>query len=204
MACLMGVNTSKTVDASIFGGSWYSSDEAWTTKPKVDDKSFEWNIPNTHFENNGFVKHFKAQKLEKGTTVKFKMGWNSYGSYTPDCPHKKVGGAEKVRYDCYKSDKIVEGCRWQVSCVRDTGDFRIVIADSNGQKLTKNGFGSLEKASNTGKWQGIEWRFIPHGPKKFSRPSKKDSQNLAMPSHVMTKFSPDSSVPFFNTKFGHR
>jgi len=30
------------------------------------------------------------------------MGWNSFGSYTKDCPHEYIGGSEIYKYDCFE------------------------------------------------------------------------------------------------------
>lgn len=42
----------------------------------------------------------------------------------------------------------------------NTGDFRVVLADSRGERITKDGFGSLDDKSL--QWQGVHFRFHPH------------------------------------------
>lgn len=91
--------------------------------------------------------------------------------YTSKCPHKWAGKSKESEpiYDCYtKKGELCDGGRVQVGCTRDTGDFRLVIADSNGQKF-KNDGGSLDMPSVSGKWKGVEWRFFPHTATKFKR-----------------------------------
>lgn len=90
--------------------------------------------------------------------------------------------------------------RVQVGCTRDTGDFRLVIADSNGHKYKKNA-GSLEIPSNTGAWKGVEWRFFPHASTKFKR-SK--AAKYAMPTTIYTKSGSTDDFTFFSTKSVYR
>lgn len=194
---------------SIFDGStkFVSSNLAATLTPKQDKGSYEWTIPETHLENVGFAKHFEAVKLDDDDTHVFKMGWNSWGRVTPNCKNKKVGGDYMFEYECRdkKTKSLNKDCGGQVSCTRDTGDFRIFLGDSNGHQVKEN-FGRLSDPKNTGLWRGVEWRIFPHGEKKFDR--KKDAnpkdKERAMPSHVMTKGSTNSAFEIFSTKTGYR
>ena len=194
-----------TVEHSIFGHKWFSSDVQFTGEPlKRDGYEFEWKVPYTHFENNGFVTHFDPVTLERGVRHKWVMGWNSYGMTTRSCPVKRYDGRIPLEYDCYDSQSKLKGdCRVQVGCTRDTGDFRVVLADSRGQKQTRDNFGNLANNMITGKWQGVEWRFNPHADKNFERPSSRPESQVPMPIHPMFKNGPES-FEFFSTNFGHR
>ena len=194
-----------TKEHSIFGHKWFSGDLDFTGIPlKRDGYEFEWLVPYTHFENVGFVTHFEPVTLEIGTRHVWKMGWNSYGMVTRKCPVKKFDGNVPVEYDCYDASNRLKGdCSVQVGCTRDTGDFRVVLADSRGQKQFSDGFGTLSNNRISGKWRGVEWRFNPHADRNFERPSKLPERQVPMPIHPMFKNGP-GDFEFFSTNFGHR
>lgn len=108
-------------------------------------------------------------------------------------------------YDCYydNNQKIHSGCKEQVACQVNTGDFRMVLADSHGKKQTKDGFGTLENHEVSGGWQGVEWRFSPHTAKKWKRP-KGETNKYAFPATISFKNSVGPSTGFFSTSKGSR
>lgn len=70
-------------------------------------------------------------------------------------------------HQCYDEDVdggsypgIPSECRKEPRCLVNTGDFRVVLADSRGERISQDGFGSLDDKSL--KWQGVHFRFHPH------------------------------------------
>eukprot|EP00164_Ancoracysta_twista_P003378 GFYU01004512.1.p1 GENE.GFYU01004512.1~~GFYU01004512.1.p1 ORF type:complete len:364 (-),score=91.28 GFYU01004512.1:54-1145(-) len=92
------------------------------------------------------------------------------------CRDKCSSKSGSAKTHCYEAcDKEAKGgcihypCRGMVECPRDTGDFRIVLAASNGGQITHSPFSDLEDV--TGKWDGFHWRIMPHTASKFKRRS---------------------------------
>ena len=159
IAILAKTTVEAAEDHSIFGGDWYSANKEKTGKDyKYTQSSFEWNIPKGHLENVGFATHFKPVKVKKGETISFTLGWKS--------DEYKVSGCEKTKgkpkfganeyYKCFSNDEVVEPdrrvCKREVACPHNTGDFRMVLADSNDAKIKKSNFGSLDLDEITGPW----------------------------------------------------
>lgn len=168
------VPSSSSTIVSPFGGRWFLGRDDFDIDQT--DKKMEWNIPHTHLENDGVVTHFDAVELEEGKSVRFKMRWTSKGENNKDGCDSKYWTESKYLYQCYDESREKDGedpwiseCAQQVECLVNTGDFRIVLADSNGDKVDKDGFGSLDDASHN--WQGFHWRMFPHTGTKLTHKS---------------------------------
>ena len=160
---------------SVFGNTWYqSTDEHHGDTPMFVSKSnhnnITWNLWNAetgnkqhHLENRGLVTHLNhAVELEIGVTHVFEMIWVSGGQPVKGCD-SKYWNESKYKHQCYDPNTkyhIVDGCNYEVHCLKDTGDFRIVLADSRGHRIShdvfEERFGDLEQAST--EWDGFQWR----------------------------------------------
>ena len=65
----------------------------------------------------------------------------------------------QYHHQCYDKDEdggsypgIHSECRKEPRCLVNTGDFRVVLADSRGHRVNDNNFGDLDSVSE--KWQG--------------------------------------------------
>jgi len=152
-----------------FGGTWYKG-TADDSKYSVSftSTSVTWNFQNTHLENDGIATHFDPVPLEQDETVSFLMVWNSGAPpYDKDGCTSKYWTGSKYEYQCYDEGGgtdsypwVVDGCRKEPHCLVNTGDFRVVLADSNGARLAEDGFLDLDDVSKD--WEGIQWRLLPH------------------------------------------
>jgi len=181
---------------------FYSSNLKATLTPTINKEGeFEWHMPEAELQNVGFAKHFNPIALNRGEEHVFKMGWNSWGRYTEDCPHKKVDNDYHFQYQCRdaKKGKLNKGCDQQVACHNDDGDFKIFIGDSHGRKISADNFGRLSDPKVTGPWKGIEWHIFPHAPVKKAHDGKEDS-----PTHVYTPGSSRSDFQIFSEFTNYR
>ena len=87
--------------------------------------------------------------------------------------HKSVPIIQhKYHHQCHDKDQYVDDieegndypgipreCVKDPHCLVNTGDFRVVLADSHGDKIEEDLFGDLDEESH--KWQGVQFRFHP-------------------------------------------
>lgn len=126
------------------GNRWFTASKNNGFDTTLDThKEWEWTFPSrVHMENDGIVTHFEeGVPLETGKEYVIKIGWKSGGMATPECP--QTDG----QYTCYEKPTDMDpilGCYQQVACAANTGDFRVVLADSNTQKIIEDDFGTLD------------------------------------------------------------
>mmetsp|Transcript_8179 Transcript_8179/g.5839 ORF Transcript_8179/g.5839 Transcript_8179/m.5839 type:complete len:182 (-) Transcript_8179:438-983(-) len=165
---------------------WYISDDGPDIKSH-SSSSVEIDYKHAHFENHGVLAYFDSVEIEEGKTYVTSGTWQSKGRDSRGDCSSKYWTESKYDHACVDDGEIVDGCREYVECPCNTGDFRIVIADSNGSKVTKDGYESLDEISE--KWNGFHIRVMPHVTKDFKR------RSLIFPNTIWMKNKDETKSP---------